>query len=203
MGQPEFAAAGGPAGLDARQLSVGESLSLLPLVAGLCDALPDTRVLITSGTVTSAQLLARASCLPACCTSSPRSIGRAPSGSSSRHWQPDLAVWVESELWPNLILESAARGTPMLLLNGRVSRRSATRWRRAPNLSRPLLAVFDCVLAQTDADAERFRALGARHVTVQGNLKNDAPPLPADEESVAVLRRAMGAPAMLGRGEHP
>ena len=171
--------------------SVGESLSLLPLVARLREARPDVHVLITSGTVTSAQLLRER--LPAGVQHQFVPVDRP--GAVRRfvgHWRPDLSVWVESELWPNLILETAQRGTPMLLLNGRVSSRSATRWRRAPHLSRPLLAVFDCVLAQTDADAERFRALGARNVTVQGNLKNDAPPLPADEDRVAVLKQAIG-----------
>ena len=171
--------------------SVGESLSLLPLVARLREALPDVHVLITSGTVTSAHLLRER--LPPGVQHQFVPVDRPGAVKQFvRHWRPDLSVWVESELWPNLVLETAARGTPMLLLNGRVSRRSATRWRRAPHLSRPLLAVFDCVLAQTDADAERFRALGARNVTVQGNLKNDAPPLPADEDRVAVLRQAIG-----------
>ena len=171
--------------------SVGEGMSMLPLVARLREALPDVQVLITSGTVTSAQLLRER--LPAGVqhqfvpVDRPGAVRR-----FARHWRPDLAVWVESELWPNLILETAARGTPMLLLNGRMSVRSAARWRRAPHLSRALLAAFGCVLAQTEADAERFRALGAHNVTVQGNLKNDAPPLPADEARVAALKRAMG-----------
>ena len=171
--------------------SVGESLSLLPLVARLREAFPDVPILITSGTVTSAQLLSER--LPAGVQHQFVPVDRP--GAVRRflqHWRPDLSVWVESELWPNLILETAARGTPMLLLNGRLSRRSAARWRRAPKLSRPLLAVFDCVLAQTEADAERFRALGARNVTVQGNLKNDAPPLPADENGVAALSQTIG-----------
>ena len=172
--------------------SVGESLSLLPLVARLRDGLPDVQVLITSGTVTSAGLLRER--LPDgvhhqfAPVDRPGAVRR-----FARHWQPDLAVWVESELWPNLILETSARGCPMLLLNGRMSDRSNARWRRAPQLSRPLLAAFDSVLAQTEADAERFRALGAQNVAVRGNLKNDAHPLPADEDGVAALRQAIGA----------
>ena len=182
--------------------SVGESLSLLPLVARLREALPDVRVLITSGTVTSAQLLRER--LPAGVQHQFVPVDRPDAVRRFvQHWRPDLSVWVESELWPNLILETAARGTPMLLLNGRVSRRSATRWRRAPHLSRPLLAVFECVLAQTDADAERFRALGARNVTVQGNLKNDAPALPADDGRVAALRQAIdGRPCWAAASTH-
>ena len=172
-------------------VSVGESLSLLPLVDGLRAALPDIRVLITSGTVTSAQLL-RAR-LPADVLHQFAPVDRP--GAVRQfvgHWRPDLAVWVESELWPNLILETAARGVPMILVNGRMSDRSATRWRRAPHLSRPLLAAFAYVLAQTETDAARFRVLGAPHVAVRGNLKNDAPPLPADEDTVTALREAVG-----------
>ena len=172
-------------------VSVGESLSLLPLVARLREALPDVGVLITSGTVTSAQLLSERLPASACHQFAP--VDRP--GAVRRfvqHWRPDLAVWVESELWPNLILETAARDVPMLLVNARMSIRSAARWRRAPHLSRPLLAAFAGVLAQTEADAERFRALGARNVAVRGNLKNDAPPLPADAQDVAALRHAIG-----------
>ena len=172
-------------------VSVGESLSLLPLVARLREALPDVGVLITSGTVTSAQLLSER--LPASVCHQFAPIDRP--GAVRRfvqHWRPDLAVWVESELWPNLILETAARDIPMLLVNARMSDRSAARWRRAPHLSGPLLAAFTSVLAQTETDAARYRALGARNVAVRGNLKNDAPPLPAEDDEVAALRRAIG-----------
>ena len=171
--------------------SVGESVSLLPLVSRLREMHPDVGVLITSGTVTSARLLRER--LPAGALHQFVPVDRP--GAVRRfveHWRPDLAIWVESELWPNLILETKARGTPMLLVNARMSGRSASRWRRAPHLSRPLLAAFAGVLAQTEADAAHFRALGARRVDVRGNLKNDAPPLPADERRVALLRQAIG-----------
>ncbi len=172
-------------------VSVGESLSLLPLVERLRETLPDVGVLITSGTVTSERLLREripdGVCHQFAPVDRPGAVRR-----FARHWRPDLAVWVESELWPNLILETAMRGVPMLLVNARMSERSAARWRRAPHLSRPLLAAFAGVLAQTEADAARFRALGARNVEVRGNLKNDAPPLPADTQGVAALRQAIG-----------
>ena len=171
--------------------SVGESVSLLPLVARLRDTLPDLEVLITTGTVTSARLLRER--LPPGALHQFAPVDRPGAVRRfARHWRPDLAVWVESELWPNLVLETAGRGTPMLLVNARMSRRSAARWRRAPHLSRPLLASFASVLAQSEEDAARFRALGAGNVAVRGNLKNDAPPLPADENVVAALRHAVG-----------
>ena len=117
-------------------VSVGESVSLLPLVDRLGEALPDVRVLITSGTVTSARLLRER--LPArvlhqfAPVDRPQAVRR-----FAAHWRPDLALWVESELWPNLILETAGRGVPMLLVNARMSTRSAARWRRAPARRRP------------------------------------------------------------------
>ncbi len=170
--------------------SVGEGASLLPLIAHMRAKFPDVQVLVTSGTVTSAQLLRQR--LPPGALHQYAPVDRL---SAVRrfvgHWQPDLAVWVESELWPNLVLETAARGVPMLLINARMSGRSAARWRRVPRLIRPLLDSFTCVLAQTESDAERFRALGASHVAVRGNLKSDAPPLPADEKLLAALRRAI------------
>ena len=172
-------------------VSVGESLSLLPLVERLRETLPDVGVLITSGTVSSERLLREripdGVCHQFAPVDRPGAVRR-----FAQHWRPDLAVWVESELWPNLILETAAHGVPMLLVNARMSERSAARWRRAPHLSRPLLAAFSGVLAQTEADAARFRALGGRNVAVRGNLKNDAPPLPADGPDVAALKQAIG-----------
>ena len=172
-------------------VSVGESLSLLPLVERLRETLPDVGVLITSGTVTSERLLREripdGVCHQFAPVDRPGAVRR-----FAQHWRPDLAVWVESELWPNLILETAAHGVPMLLVNARMSERSTARWRRAPHLSRPLLAAFAGVLAQTEADAARFRGLGARNVAVRGNLKNDAPPLPASTQDVVALRQAIG-----------
>ncbi len=182
--------------------SVGEGLSLLPLVTRLREALPGVGVLVTTGTVTSARLLRER--LPAGVLHQFAPVDRPDAVRRFlAHWRPALAVWVESELWPNLILETAARGIPMLLVNGRMSGRSAARWRRAPHLSGPLLAAFACVLAQTEADARRFRALGARTVAVRGNLKNDAPPLPADEHLLQSARQAMaGRPRWAAASTH-
>ena len=72
------------------------------------------------------------------------------------HWRPDLAVLVESEIWPNLVLETKAQGIPLLLINGRMSTPSFQRWRRRPGMSRPLFSAFDLVLAQNRVDLVRF-----------------------------------------------
>jgi 3-deoxy-D-manno-octulosonic-acid transferase len=91
------------------------------------------------------------------------------------HWRPDLAVFTESEIWPNLILESSARDIPLALVNARMTKRSFRRWRRNPSVARPLFSRFALVLAQNENLAHRFKTLGAVSAIPTGNLKVDAP----------------------------
>ena len=171
--------------------SVGESLSVLPVIERLCGGDRGVAVLLTTGTVTSARLMA----------------DRLPKGAFHQfvpvdraayvrrfldHWRPDLAIWMESEFWPNLIVDCAARKTPMLLLNGRVSNRSWTRWRRHPGLIGSLLSRFALCLGQSPRDAERLDRLGAPAAKCVGNLKYAVPPLPADEPALAAFTEALG-----------
>jgi 3-deoxy-D-manno-octulosonic-acid transferase len=109
------------------------------------------------------------------------------------HWKPDVALFVESDLWPNLILASAEREVPMILVNGRVSQRSFRRWRLLPGTIAALLGRFDLCLAQSIGDAQRFTELGAPRVTTTGNLKLDVPLLPVDESKLARLSAALGS----------
>ena len=183
--------------------SVGESLSILPLIERLIAGRPSLSVLVTTGTVTSARLMAE----------------RLPDGAFHQfvpidrraevrrfldHWRPDLALWLESELWPNLLAETAGRGTPIVLVNARMSRRSFARWRRWPGFARFVLTRFALCLAQSEADAERLAALGAPSPSCKGNLKFASPPLPADEDALAGLRAALGdRPVWLAASTHP
>jgi 3-deoxy-D-manno-octulosonic-acid transferase len=159
--------------------SVGEANAALPVIESIAAEHPGVKILLTTATVTSAKL-ARV---------------RLPKGALHQyvpldnqgfvrrflhHWRPDLAVLVESEIWPNLVLETKAQGIPLLLINGRMSTPSFQRWRRRPGMSRPLFSAFDLVLAQNDRLAERFSQLGASRALDVGNLKADAPPPPAD-----------------------
>ena len=182
--------------------SVGESLAALPLVSALLEK-PGRHILVTTGSVTSAQLMAER--LP------PRAFHQyAPIDASAAvrrflgHWRPDLALFVESELWPNLILETRARNIPMALVNARLSERSYRGWQRARSLAARLLSSFDVCLAQ-DADvAARLTALGARAVRIAGALKADAPPLPVDETALAAFNAALGGrPLFLAASTHP
>jgi len=109
------------------------------------------------------------------------------------HWRPDIAIFVESDLWPNLVMTSAKRGIPLIVVNGRVSERSFNRWRRMPSTIGALLRCFDLCLAQSAAHAGRYRDLGAPRVTTTGNLKLDVPEPPADPDKLAALKAAVGA----------
>jgi 3-deoxy-D-manno-octulosonic-acid transferase len=181
--------------------SVGEVLAAAALIEKL-RALK-IRVLLTSGTVTSAAIVAKR--FPADIIhqyvpyDSPRYVAR-----FLDHWRPSLALFIESDLWPNLILSSAARRLPMVLINGRMSQRSFPRWRRMSDTISALLGRFDVCLAQSQVDAERFTALGSRNVVTTGNLKFDVPAPPAD---LAKLERLMsvtrGRPIIVAASTHP
>jgi len=182
--------------------SVGESLSILPLVKQLLAARGDLHVLVTTGTVTSATLMAER--LPE------RAIHQfVPLDHPSYcrrfldHWQPDVGVWVESEFWPNLIMETDERRIPLALINARITLKSYEGWRRFPKTIRDLISRFAVVHAQTAESAERLRSLGALGVETPGNLKHDADPLPADEEEVSSLLEAIDdRPVWLASNTH-
>ena len=103
------------------------------------------------------------------------------------HWQPGLALFIESDIWPNLILSSAERRIPMAIINARMSQRSFPRWRRFAGTIGTLLDCFDLCLAQSDLDGERYATLGSRNVVVTGNLKLDVPAPPADANKLDML----------------
>lgn len=172
--------------------SVGESVSVLPVLAAMARAAPDAAMLITTGTVTSAAVLDRR--LPDLGLSErvmhrfapldvPRWVRR-----FIDHWRPDAVALVESELWPNLLVNCRRRGIPMVLLNARMSDRSYRRWRRAAGLARTLLGSFVAVQAQSASDAARLGHFGVAVTTAPGNLKFAAPALPVDDTELARLR---------------
>jgi 3-deoxy-D-manno-octulosonic-acid transferase len=175
---------------------------MLALIERLLLTRPTLEILVTTGTVTSAQLLesrlsarARHQFVPA---DLPRWIAR-----FLDHWHPDLALWVESELWPNLVLATHERGIPMALVNGRLSARSYARWQWWPGLVGPMLGAFSLCLAQDEEQARRFRRLGAREVRMVGDLKAAAAVLPVDRPQLEQLaRRIKERPLWLAASTH-
>jgi 3-deoxy-D-manno-octulosonic-acid transferase len=170
--------------------SVGETNAILPLLPALREAEPDLRFLLTTGTVTSAEIASRR-LLPQDIHQFAPLDAALYVGRFLDHWRPDLAVFTESEIWPNLILESSRRGLPLALINARMSDSSYRRWSRLRRVSEPLLNRFSVVLAQNEKLARRFAQLGARRSIAAGNLKIDAPPPPADIDKAADLRAAL------------
>ena len=175
--------------------SVGESLSILPLVERLRTQRPDVGVLVTSGTVTSAQLLARR--LPAGAVHQYLPVDT-PGGARRflDHWRPDLAVFVESELWPNLLLTAQDRGVALALVSAKLSDNSFARWRARPSAAQRLFGGFDLILAQDARARERFTLLGGR-VAGEADLKFGAAPLPVDAAALASLRVRLGGRRLL------
>jgi 3-deoxy-D-manno-octulosonic-acid transferase len=182
--------------------SIGEAFSVLRLIDRITRSPAHPHVLVTTGTVTSARLLA----------------GRLPERSFHQfvpvdhpewvrrfldHWRPDLALLVESEFWPTLMTETRRRGIPMALVNARISARSYRGWKRFPSLIGPLVGSFAIALAQDDESAERLRALGAPNVVMPGNLKFAAGPLACDPNELRVMGRLLGErPRWLAASTH-
>ncbi len=171
--------------------SVGEAQSALPLVERVLAHAPACTVLVTTGTVTSAALMATR--LP------PRAVHQyypldhpAWVEAFLDHWKPDAALWMESELWPCMLRALRARRIPAALVNARLSARSARRWGLIPRTARALLETFRVCLAQSEADAHALRSLNAPAVSAPGNLKFSAAPLPGDPDALAALRAAIG-----------
>ena len=181
--------------------SVGEMLAAVSLMERL--RAQGFAVLVTSGTVTSASLAEQRlpdgvmhQFIP---LDGPRFVQR-----FLDHWRPGLALFIESDLWPNLICLSAMRGIPMILINGRLSERSFGRWRKVPRVIAALLDRFDLCLAQSAADAERYAKLGAPRVIAAGNLKLDVPAPPADPKTLDQLREIVGKrPVIVAASTHP
>lgn len=180
--------------------SVGEANSVLVLIAGIRKRYPQMRLLLTTGTVTSAALMQKR--LPGDIIhqyvpiDTPAAVRR-----FIRHWQPDIALWVESELWPNLVMEANEAEAFMGIINGRMSERSAAGWQKRPGMIRPMLGCFDIVFAQTVEDGKRLSALGAKDVQCVGNLKYDAQLLPCSEEELIELQSPR--PVWLAASTHP
>ncbi len=187
--------------------SVGEMLSVLPVLEAMAARRPALHILLTTGTVTSARLLA--SRLPPALHGRlthrfvpldvPGWVGRFLDG-----WRPDAGAFVESELWPNLLAATDRRGLPLALVNARMSARSAARWRGAPGLLAQTMAPFRLVLARSEEDAARLAGLVGRRVESWGDLKWAAPPLPADPAVLAALKARIGdRPVFLVAQSHP
>ncbi len=183
--------------------SVGEALAILPLLQVLLDQRGDLWVLVTTGTVTSAKLMANR--LPKRAIHQFAPIDR---GVAWRrfldHWRPDAGCLVESEVWPNLIVQAERQALPLAIVNGRLSKRSFDRWQTFESTASRLFSSFELCLARNGDDGERFQRLGARDVRSPGDLKRAAAALPVDDDDLKSWQaRLRGRPVWLGASTHP
>jgi len=183
-------------------VSVGEVTSLLPLIAALREGRPELALLVTSGTTTAAELLARR--LPDgvihqyAPIDTPQTVDRFLS-----HWRPSLAIFVESELWPNMIQEAHARGVKLALVSARLTEGTARNWTRFPVAAHEIFSSFDLILPQDEATAQRVRLLGGSPGP-KLNLKLAGDPLPVDQgELVRAQETAAGRRVILAASTHP
>jgi 3-deoxy-D-manno-octulosonic-acid transferase len=169
--------------------SVGETIAVIPLIERLLAS--GITIVLTTGTVTSAHVARERLGGRVIHQYVPLDLKPAVSRFLD-HWMPDLAVMAESEIWPMTILELGSRRVPQVLVNGRLSDRSFANWSKRSYLAEALFENLAHVVAQSETDAERFRHLGARPVTVSGNLKGDTIEPPADPTELARLKGEIG-----------
>ncbi|MEC4593074.1 3-deoxy-D-manno-octulosonic acid transferase [Nitrospirillum amazonense] len=183
--------------------SVGESMAVLPLIDRLLTLSPRSTVLITTGTVTSAALMAKRLPPGAIHQFVPVDLPAAVARFMD-HWRPDAALWIESEFWPNLLRALRKAQVPAALVNARLSAGSHRNWRRAPRTAHRLLSTFRLALAQTATEAGRLRDLGLADVRCVGNLKYSTSPLPAEPQALAAFKAAVGdRPTWVFASTHP
>lgn len=182
--------------------SVGESGVALQLAQALAARDPELSFLFTTGTRTSADLIALRLPPRAAHVYAPLDA-RAPVQRFLTHWRPDLGVFVESEVWPNLILAAHAARIPLALANARMSPKSLARWARWPRAGARVLKCFSVVLAADGRTARALSRLSTASVPNIGNLKLAAAPPPVDANALAALKAEIaGRPVWLGASTH-
>lgn len=159
--------------------SVGESVSMLPLIQRLLETYPDAHVMVTTGTTTSAEIMSKR--LPERAFHQYLPIENPTYASRFvKHWRPDVALWFESEFWPSMLFCIKKRNIPLILVNGRISNKSFKRWQQFEFIIKELLDCFTLCLGQSEQDEYRLRVLGAKNTLCLGNLKYAGLPLPID-----------------------
>lgn len=183
-------------------VSVGESLSVLSLIHAMRTAQPDLSFLLTTTTATAAQAVTAR--MPENCQHQFAPLDtRAALRRFLDYWHPDLAVFVESEIWPRTIGAVKNRRIPLALVNARLSERSLRRWAKMPGTARRVFGQFDLMLAQTDHTAAALREFCDVPVLVTGDLKSAAPALPVDPAAKTAMQGAIaGRPVWLAASTH-
>ena len=171
--------------------SVGEVTMLLPMIDKVLAEYPSAHVLVTSGTTTSAELMAKRLPERAFHQYVPLDTPKAVNAFLD-HWAPDMALWAESEIWPNLILQTKARNIPMALINARMSEKSLQGWSKRRKSAESLFGCFDVILAGDEATAQGLSEVLGKDIRSTGSLKDAAFALPVNEAELYKLTMQIG-----------
>ena len=152
--------------------SIGETKSVFPLISKLTKDNKDIFILLTSTTLSASQLIERQKFnknniqhrfLPL--------DVKFLVNKFINHWEPELVIFVDSEVWPNYLLEISKRKIPLVLLNGRITMKTFNRWKLASSLSLKLFSLYDLCLSSSKESEKNLKSLGAKNVKFFGNLK--------------------------------
>ena len=171
--------------------SVGETMMALPVIKELLERDPKLHILVTSGTVTSAEMLNKRLPDRAFHQYAPVDIPQLVLKFLA-HWRPDTCIWLESDLWPNMIRLAKKRGAKMVLLNARLSEKSRKGWAKYPQTAQKIFSCFDLILPADQATASSISQFCGRDIEVFGNLKSIAPPLNVDHDHYMSFKDSIG-----------
>lgn len=175
--------------------SVGESISMLPLIHNLLERYKDSHIIVTTGTITSADIMAKRlpdrafhQYIP---LDNPVFTAR-----FVKHWKPNAVLWFESDFWPAMLSSVKKEEIPLILVNGRISNKSFKRWQQFDYIIKELLACFTYCLGQSDEDAYRLKVLGAKETACLGNIKYAGLPLPVNVDKKREIIEQIGERAV-------
>lgn len=171
--------------------SVGEALSMLPLIHKLLEENPNYNIMVTTGTVTSAELMQKR--LPQRAFHQYIPIDN-PNFTQKfiNHWKPDVALWFEAEFWPSMLGEIKKNKIPLILLNGRIGNKAFRNWKIFKFISKELLSCFNLCLGQSPEDVKRLQKIGAKEALFLGNLKYAGFNPPVDKDKKAEILTQIG-----------
>jgi len=182
--------------------SVGETITLLPLLEEL---LSDKKIniLVTTATISGSKIISSKKNTRILHQLSPWDHHKWIK-KFLQFWQPDLAIRMESELWPNTLVELNERKIPTAIVNGRISKNSLKRWKAFPSIAKYIMRTINLVLSQSEIHAHNFKTLGALNIKITGNLKLSMPPLKFDIRSQQILKEAFNSrPVWVAASTHP
>ena len=150
--------------------SVGEILSIIPIVKIFEKDIKIKKILITSSTTSSSLILSKYKFKKTIHQFYPFDLNMF-ANQFIEHWKPKLAIFVESEIWPNMYKNLSKRKIPLILLNARITKRSFKRWKYFPNFSKKIFEKINIALPQNIETKKYLKKLGAKNIKILGNLK--------------------------------